>query len=65
MSMVKGDLSNAVMAILVANGFIETTENRILADAVADGVVDEVKKATITVVIPSGSSAGTYTATIT
>lgn len=65
MSMVKADLSDAVMAVLVANDFTETTQNRALANAIADGVVDEVKKATITTVIPSGSSAGTYTATIT
>ena len=65
MSMVKSDLSDAVMAVLVANDFIETTQNRALANAIADGVVDEVKKATITTTIPSGSSAGIYVATIT
>lgn len=65
MSMVKSDLSDAVMAVLISNDFIETTQNRALANAIADGVVDEVKKATITTVIPGGSSAGTYVATIT
>jgi len=65
MSMSKTALSDAIMSILVSNGFKETTSNRNLANAIADATVEEVKKATITTVIPSGSSAGTYTATIT
>lgn len=65
MAMSKSALSNAVMAVLIANDFIETTQNRALADAIAEGVVEEVKKATITTIIPGGSSAGTYIATIT
>ena len=64
MSMNKIDLSNAIMAVLVTNDFIETTQNRALANSIAEGVIEEVKKSTITVVIPSGSSAGTYPCTI-
>jgi hypothetical protein len=62
MAMSESSLSNRIMTKLVAAGFNETEQNRVLTDAIAAAVIEEIiANMVTTTVVASGSSAGTYT----
>jgi ribosomal protein L18 len=64
MAMSESNLSNAIMSELKGAGFKESERNLALAAAIAKAVVAEVKNATVTTAVASGSSAGSYTAVV-
>lgn len=70
MAMSKTGLSDRIMTALTSNGFIETTQNRALADAIAGAVIDEIQaNAVVSTTVPGtgllDSTAGPVTGSAT
>ena len=53
MAMSKPGLSDRIMSALTTNGFVESTQNRTMADAIAEAVIDEIQaNAVVTTSVP-------------